>query len=45
MRGTAGIEFHLWDRVVPEVYVQRDYNQQGAADVNGVGLVLNVYLR
>ena len=45
IRGTAGIELHLWERFVPEVYVQRDYNQQGAADVNGVGLVLSVYLR
>ncbi len=44
MRGTAGLEFHLWQQFVPEVYVQRDYNR-GSADVNGVGLVLSVYLR
>jgi hypothetical protein len=34
IRATAGIEFHL----------QRDYNT-GSSDVNGVGLVLKIYLR
>ncbi len=44
MRGTVGFEFHLWERFVPEVYFQRDYNI-GSGDVNGFGLVLSIYLR
>ena len=28
IRGTAGIEFHMWERFVPEVYVQRDDNKR-----------------
>jgi hypothetical protein len=43
-RATAGLEFHIWERFVPEVYFQRDFNL-GTSDVNGVGLVLSIYLR
>lgn len=45
IRGTAGLEFHLWERFVPEVYFQRDFNSGSSGDVNGVGLVLSIYLR
>ncbi len=45
IRGTAGIEFHLWERFVPEVYVQRDWNQGSTGEVNGVGLTLSIYLK
>lgn len=44
-RAAVGLEFHLWQRVVPEVYFQRDYNKGTATDVNGFGLVLSIYLR
>lgn len=44
MRGTAGLELHIWERFVPEVYFQRDYNID-SSDVNGVGLVLSIYVR
>ena len=42
---TAGLEFHLWERFVPEVYFQRDFNSGSNRDVNGVGLVLSIDLR
>ena len=45
IRATAGIDFQFWERVVPEVYVQRDFNSGSSGDVNGVGLVLKIYLR
>jgi hypothetical protein len=45
IRATAGVEFHLWERFVPEVYVQRDFNKGSVGDVNGIGLVLSIYLR
>ncbi len=44
-RATAGLEFHLWERFVPEVYVQRDYGSGSSSDVRGVGLVFSIYLR
>ena len=44
-RVTAGLEFHLWERFVPEVYFQRDYGSGSGGDVKGVGLVLSIYLR
>ncbi len=44
-RGTAGLEVHVWERFVPEIYFQRDFNSGSAGDVNGVGLVLSIYLR
>jgi hypothetical protein len=43
-RAALGLEFHLWERFVPEVYFQRDYNAS-SADVNGFGLVVSIYLR
>ena len=45
IRATAGLEFHLWERFVPEVYFQRDFNSGPSGDVNGIGLVLSIYLR
>ena len=45
IRATAGIDFQFWERIVPEVYVQRDFNLGSSGDVNGVGLVLKIYLR
>jgi Protein of unknown function (DUF2490) len=45
IRATAGIDFQLWKRFVPEVYFQRDFNSGSTGDVNGVGLVLKIYLR
>jgi hypothetical protein len=44
-RVTAGLEFHFWERFVPEVYFQRDYGSGSGGDVKGVGLVLSIYLR
>ncbi|MGH9364031.1 MAG: hypothetical protein ACRD1B_02025 [Thermoanaerobaculia bacterium] len=44
-RVAGGIEFHLWQRVVPEVYVQRDHTIGTNTNVNGFGLVLSLYLR
>jgi Protein of unknown function (DUF2490) len=44
-RGTAGFEVHVWDRFVPEVYFQRDFNKGSSGDVNGFGLIFSVYLR
>ncbi len=44
-RATAGLEVHVWDRVVPELYFQRDYNSGSAGDVNGFGLIVSIYLR
>jgi hypothetical protein len=44
IRAAAGLEFHMWERFVPEVYFQRDYNQGSGGDVNGFGLVLSIYL-
>ena len=43
-RVTAGLELHVWERVVPEVYFQRDFNSD-SSDVNGIGLVVSIYLR
>jgi hypothetical protein len=43
-RAALGLEFHLWERFVPELYFQRDYNASGA-DVNGFGLVVSIYFR
>ncbi len=45
IRATGGLEFHLWERFVPEVYFQRDFNKSPSPDINGVGLVLSIYLR
>ena len=46
-RATAGIEVHVWERVVPELYVQRDYGtgQGSSGDTRGFGLVVSIYLR
>ena len=44
-RVTGGLELHVWERVVPEVYFQRDFNSGSTGDVNGFGLVLSIYLR
>jgi hypothetical protein len=45
IRVAAGLEFHMWERFVPEVYFQRDYNKGSSGDVNGFGLVLSIYLK
>jgi len=45
IRVAAGLEFHMWERFVPEVYFQRDFNNGSSGDVNGFGLVLSIYLR
>jgi hypothetical protein len=44
-RVTAGLELHIWERVVPEVYFQRDLNSGSTGDINGIGLVVSIYLR
>jgi len=44
-RATAGIEVHVWERVVPELYIQRDYGHGSTPDVRGFGLVVSIYLR
>ena len=46
-RATAGFEVHIWERFVPEFYVQRDYGtgSGSSGDVRGFGLVLSIYLR
>ena len=44
-RAAAGLEVHVWERFVPEVYFQRDFNKGSSGDVNGFGLVLSIYLR
>ncbi len=44
-RVTAGVEFHLWERFVPELYFQRDFRSGSGGDVKGFGLVLGIYLR
>ena len=44
-RATGGVEVHVWDRFVPELYFQRDFNKGSSGDVNGFGLVFSVYLR
>ncbi len=44
-RATVGLEVHVWERVVPELYFQRDYNRGSTGDVNGFGLVVSIYLR
>jgi len=44
-RATAGIEVHVWERVVPEFYVQRDYGYGSTPDVRGFGLVVSIYLK
>jgi hypothetical protein len=44
-RLTAGLEFHVWERFVPEVYFQRDYGSGSGGDVRGFGLVLSIYLK
>lgn len=45
-RATVGLEVHVWDRVVPELYFQRDYGKGPGStnDVRGVGLVVSIYL-
>lgn len=45
-RATVGLEVHVWDRVVPEIYFQRDYGKGPGStnDVRGVGLVVSIYL-
>ncbi len=45
-RATAGLEVHVWERVVPEIYFQRDYGTGPGStnDVRGVGLVVSIYL-
>jgi hypothetical protein len=43
-RLTAGVEVHVWERFVPEVYFQRDYGSGSGGDVRGFGLVLSIYL-
>lgn len=45
-RVTAGLEVHVWERVVPEIYFQRDYGSQPGStdDVRGFGLVVSIYL-
>lgn len=45
-RATVGLEVHVWDRVVPEIYFQRDYGKGPGStnDVRGVGLVMSIYL-
>ena len=45
IRAAVGLEVHLWERFVPEVYFQRDYINGPSGDVNGFGLVLSIYLR
>jgi hypothetical protein len=45
IRVAAGLDFHMWERFVPEVYFQRDYNKGSGGDVNGFGLVLSIYLK
>ena len=45
IRAAAGLEFHMWERFVPEVYFQRDFNKGSSGDVNGFGLVLSIYLK
>ena len=45
VRVAGGVEVHIWERFVPEVYFQRDYNKAAGTDVNGFGLVLSIYLR
>jgi hypothetical protein len=46
-RATLGLEVHIWERVVPEFYVQRDYGtgSGSSGDVKGFGLVVSIYLR
>ena len=44
-RVAAGMEVHLWERFVPELYFQRDYGTGSSPDVRGFGLVLSIYLR
>ena len=44
-RFTAGCELHLWKRVVPEVYFQRDFTGDANQDTRGFGLVWSIYLR
>lgn len=43
-RVTAGVEVHVWERFVPEVYFQRDFGSGSSGDVRGFGLVLSIYL-
>lgn len=44
-RVAGGLEVHLWERFVPEIYFQRDVNAGAVGDVNGIGLVLSIYVR
>jgi hypothetical protein len=45
-RATIGFEVHVWERVVPELYFQRDYGTGAGTtgDVRGFGLVVSIYL-
>jgi len=44
-RAAAGLDVQVWERFVPEVYVQRDYNPAPMPNVSGFGLTLSVYLK
>ncbi len=46
-RATVGLEAHVWERVVPELYFQRDFGSASGSigDVKGFGLVVSIYLR
>ena len=44
IRVTGGLEVHLSERVVAEAYFQRNFVKD-STDVNGIGLVLKLYLR
>jgi len=44
-RAAAGVDVQAWERFVPEVYVQRDYNHGSGPDITGFGLLLSIYLR
>jgi len=43
-RASAGLDVQAWERFVPEVYFQRDYNH-AVPNVSGFGLILSVYLK
>lgn len=43
-RLVGGLEFHLWERVVPEVYYQAD-NNYDSENVDGIGVVVSLYFR
>ena len=43
-RLVGGLEFHLWERVVPEIYYQAD-NNYTSDNVDGIGVVVSLYYR